>query len=231
MNTHDPEASSEISERKKDNFLNTFSLRFKSFWKSEIHECNMEQCHLSEESMLCLYKRIVYVIFISFLIQLESLLWFSKNNFVKNERIQIIISLFCPETFKFIQNLSKWMYCLCFKACAPRGASAQSVAFFLALETLFDVCPSVLRPPVLCSRACRQLQDSVCFSWRLSIVCAAAQAVVPFWSFSRLLQHIFLSGILIPCPWMCLCSRFPNSVGTALWQQFFDCLFWYWRLP
>lgn len=121
MNTHDPEASSEISERKKDNFLNTFSLRFKSFWKSEIHECNMEQCHLSEESMLCLYKRIVYVIFISFLIQLESLLWFSKNNFVKNERIQIIISLFCPETFKFIQNPSKWMYCLCFRACAPRG--------------------------------------------------------------------------------------------------------------
>ena len=98
ISTHDPDASFEISERKRDNFLNTFSLRFKSFWKSAIHEYNMEQCHLSEDSILCLYKRIVYVIFISFLIQLESLLWLSKNNFVKNERVQIIISLFCPET-------------------------------------------------------------------------------------------------------------------------------------
>lgn len=91
-------------------------------------------------------------------------------------------------------------------------AFAQYVPFFLVLETLFDVGPSVHLPPVLCSMAWRQLQGSVYFP-RGCCLCPSSSCGTILKLFRTFSAH--LSGVLIQYPWTWLCPRFPNSVRTA----------------
>lgn len=78
---------------------------------------------------------------------------FLKNSFVKSEKIQIIISLFSPETLKYTRNQSKQMQpSLCFRAWMhgsfPSFTKASTLAHFSpCAPTRVCFCPSVFPSP------------------------------------------------------------------------------------